>query len=87
MFEDKQQKPWEPRVNLPEFSFKRNVTESKRKAVFVADTGKNSVEEAIEIAKDNAQKMGMGDKTLLKALNVSYDSKEKGWYVLVQKRI
>jgi hypothetical protein len=76
-----------PRLNFPEFTTKLNVRETKRKSIFVQDTGNMNIEEAIAIAKDQAQKMGMGNKELLVVLDCPYSTKEKGWCVIVQSRI
>jgi hypothetical protein len=46
-----------------------------------------NLEEAIAIAKDQAQKIGMGNKELLVVLDCPYSPKEKGWCVIVQSRI
>jgi hypothetical protein len=76
-----------PRLNFPEFTTKLNVRETKRKSIFVQDTGNMNIEEAIAIAKDQAQKIGMGNKELLVVLDCPYSPKEKGWCVIVQSRI
>jgi hypothetical protein len=80
-------KAWEPRANLPEFTYKANIKESKRKSIFIADDGNQPLEAILEIAKDTAQKMGMGDKALLQVKDASYSTKERGWQVIVQSRI
>lgn len=78
---------YEPPLSVPEFRFKANVKVSKRKSIFVADTGKESIEDVLEIAKDCAQKMGMGDKALLQTGDCLYSAKEKGWSVIVKSRL
>lgn len=75
-----------PRMEAPEFRIKLNQ-KTKRKSIFVADDGKICMEEAIEIAKDQAQKMGMGQKALLVVKDAPYSTKEKGWCIIVQSRI
>ena len=86
LIQDVKQKDW-PRANVPEFAFKRNGCESKRKSIFIQDTGKLSLEEVLEIAKEQAQRMGMGEKSLLQVLDCPYSPKEKGWCVIVQSRL
>jgi len=77
-----------PRLKFPEFTPPRlNVKDSRRKSIFVQDNGNMNLEEAIAIAKDQAQKMGMGNKELLVVLDCPYSPKEKGWCVIVQSRI
>lgn len=84
---DKSINSYEPPLAVPEFRFKTNVkVSSKRKSIFVADTDKESIEEVLEIAKDCAQKMGMGDKALLQTGDCLYSAKEKGWSVIVKSR-
>ena len=73
-------------LTFPEVIFKKNVSVNKRKAVFIADDGKIGVEEAISIAKDQAVKMGMGDRALLVVRDAPYNAKEKGWLCIVQSR-
>lgn len=73
------------RADLPEFTFKRNQPEARVKSIFVHDTGL-CIEEALEVAKDLAQRMGMGDKASLKVEDIVYSARKKGWQILVQKR-
>ena len=75
------------RANIPAFTLKLNRKESKRKSIFVADDGKIELEGALEIAKDVAQKMGMGNKELLVASDATYSVHEGGWQVVVKSRI
>jgi hypothetical protein len=53
---------YEPPLNFPEFKLRLNVKANKRKSVFIADDGKMNVQDAIGIAKEQASKMGMGNK-------------------------
>ncbi len=78
---------WPP-LEVPEWKTKKNTPACKRKSIFIAqDINCKTVEAAIEIAKDQAQKMGMGNKELLVASDAPYSSVEGGWQVIVKSRI
>ncbi len=86
MSKPQQPEKW-PRLTFPDISIKLNVSEPKRKSIFVADTGNLSIEAVIAIAKDQAQKMGMGDRELLEITDCPYSTKEKGWCAIVKKKL
>ncbi|MFA5715876.1 MAG: hypothetical protein WC998_09055 [Candidatus Paceibacterota bacterium] len=75
------------RANIPEFTLRLNRKDCKRKSIFIADDGKLELEGALEIAKDLAQKMGMGNKELLIASDATYSMHEGGWQVVIKSRI
>lgn len=77
--------PW-PRLEPPEFNLHRNQKQNKRKPIWIADDGKTSIEGACEIAKEQAERMNMGNKEVLMVTDITYSVKEKGWYVLVKSR-
>ena len=78
---------WPP-LEVPEFRAKKNVSACKRKSIFVAQSANcATVEAAIEIAKEQAQQMGMGNKALLVAGDAPYSAVEGGWQVIVKSRI
>ena len=82
-----QRNDWPP-LEAPEWRTKKNTPACKRKSIFVAqDTNCTTVEAAILIAKDQAQKMGMGNKALLIAGDASFSVVEGGWQVIVKSRI
>lgn len=80
------EREWPP-LEPPEWRIKKNLSVCKRKSIFVADDDKIPLDSVLEIAKDQAQKMGMGNKELLVASDASYSVKEKGWQVIVKSRI
>lgn len=81
----KQAKEWPP-LDVPEFHLHFNQKPNRRKSIFVADDGKIFMDDAFAIAKDLAQKMGMGDKQFIGILDASYSAREKGWNIIVQSR-
>ena len=82
-----QRNDWPP-LEVPEWRTKKNTAICKRKSIFVAQSANcTTVEAAIEIAKEQAQQMGMGNKALLVAGDAPYSAVEGGWQVIVKSRI
>ena len=82
-----QRNDWPP-LEVPEWRTKKNTPTCKRKSIFVAQSAScATVEAAIEIAKEQAQQMGMGNKALLVAGDAPYSAVEGGWQVIVKSRI
>jgi hypothetical protein len=54
------------------------------KGIFVQTKDGMGLEEVLEIAKSEAQRIGMGDRSLLKCLDVRYSKRLGGFFVAVQ---
>jgi len=58
----------------------------KLKALFIHSKDGMSVEEAIEIAKSEASRIGMGERGVLQAADSLYSNRCGGWVIVVQNK-
>lgn len=64
----------------------QRLGDRRLKALFIHNKDGMSVEDAVEIAKAEAERLGMGDVRMLKALDVLWSNRCGGWCVVVYNR-